>query len=38
LERATYGPVATRKFDIYMNTVYASEDVTIYARRGVMNP
>jgi uncharacterized membrane protein len=34
LERSTYGPVQTRKFDIYMETIYTSDDVTIYARAG----
>jgi uncharacterized membrane protein len=34
LERSTYGPVQTRKFDLYLDTVYTSDDVTIYARPG----
>ncbi|HET7010867.1 MAG TPA: hypothetical protein VFI11_08850, partial [Anaerolineales bacterium] len=38
LERGTYGPVQTRKFDLYMDKVYETEDVVIYARAGVVSP
>jgi uncharacterized membrane protein len=38
LERQTYSPVQTRKFDMYMKTIYQSDDVTIYARLGVASP
>jgi uncharacterized membrane protein len=38
LERGTYSPVQTRKFDIYMEKVYETDEVVIYARAGVMAP
>ena len=37
LERSTYSPVQTRKFDIYMKAIYTSDDVTIYARLGSLS-
>ncbi len=33
LERNRYSPVVTRKFDVYMDLLYQSEEVTIYGRR-----
>jgi uncharacterized membrane protein len=33
LERSTYSPISTRKFDINMDRLYEQGDVTIYARR-----
>jgi len=36
LERTTYSPLQTRKFDIYMKAIYSSDDVTIYARLGAL--
>jgi YYY domain-containing protein len=33
LERSTYTPVATAKFDLYMTKLYEQGDVTIYGRR-----
>jgi uncharacterized membrane protein len=38
LENSTYGPVQTRKFDLHWQKVYASDEVVIYARPGVMGP
>jgi uncharacterized membrane protein len=33
LERSTYTPLITRKFDIYLDKLYEQGDVTIYGRR-----
>jgi uncharacterized membrane protein len=33
LERETYAPISTRKFDSYMDKLYEQGDVTIYGRR-----
>jgi uncharacterized membrane protein len=33
LERSTYSPISTRKFDLYMTKLYEQGDVTIYGRR-----
>jgi len=33
LERTTYDPVITRKFDVFMEKLYDQNDVTIYGRR-----
>ncbi|OGT27838.1 MAG: hypothetical protein A2Z17_00440 [Gammaproteobacteria bacterium RBG_16_66_13] len=38
LERGTYSPVQTRKFDIYMEKIYETDDVVLYARAGLMAP
>lgn len=33
LERSTYEPVVTRKFDLFMDLLYQTEDVSIYGRK-----
>ncbi|HMK07658.1 MAG TPA: DUF2298 domain-containing protein, partial [Anaerolineales bacterium] len=33
LERSTYAPLATGKFDLHMDKLYDQDDVTIYGRR-----
>jgi uncharacterized membrane protein len=33
LERSTYSPISTRKFDINMDKLFEQGDVTIYGRR-----